>query len=336
MSRILRAALVAAGLMTAGLPARAQGVAFQLGRLFDDGGWTSYGVSWARPVAGPIALVVGGTMFRNDGLSSARLWGGNADVSLFRGGRPGAYAVGGVAAGMGVGGAEHWWRSWSAGMGYELLPLRFLSLGIEGRYREFGPRARGGMELSVRIGTNLGGGGARAPLPGAPLAKGVVDSEPTRATRLATASEYPVAASSLTRSDAARLLDGVIATADSMIGVRYRFGGAGEDGRGFDCSGLIQYAYARHGIQLPRTSGEQAGRGRAVSRSLDELEPGDLLTFSTSGRGVTHVGLYIGNGRFIHSASTGVQTSRLSADDPYGKWWYTRWVGVRRIVEGAA
>jgi cell wall-associated NlpC family hydrolase len=48
---------------------------------------------------------------------------------------------------------------------------------------------------------------------------------------------------------------------------------------------------------------------------------------------VTHVGLYVGNGRFIHSASRGVQLSLLSPDDPYGKWWYTRWVGARRVLE---
>ncbi len=321
MSCILRRWRLAAGLgalLSLPRPAPAQGVAFQLGRLFNDGGWTSYGVSWARPVLGPVSLALGGTMLRADGLASARLWGANGEVSLFRGGRPGAYAVGGLAAGFGTGGAEGWWRSWSAGVGYELLPLRFLSVGVEGRYREFGPRVRSGVELSFRIGASLGGAAARPPLTDLPLA---------------TAAESPASRSSLTRSDAQRLLDGVIATADSMIGVRYRFGGAGADGRGFDCSGLIQYAYGRHGVQLPRTSGQQAGEGRAVDRTLDALQPGDLLTFSSSGHGVTHVGMYIGGGRFIHSASTGVQTSTLSPEDPYGKWWYQRWVGVRRIVE---
>jgi len=326
VSRILREARRVAVL--AALPtvifspprsASAQGVAFQLGRMFVDGGWTSFGASWARPVLGPVSLAVGGTMLREDGLSPARLWGGNAELSLFRGGRAGAYAVGGVSAGFGTGGAETWWRSWSAGLGYELLPLRFLSLGIEGRYREFGPRTRSGVELSFRLGANLGGAAARPPLPDLPLA---------------TSAAHPAAGTSLTRSDVQRLLDGVIATADSMLGARYRFGGTGEDGRGFDCSGLIQYAYARHGIQLPRTSAAQATEGRPVDRALAELAPGDLLTFSSSGHGVTHVGLYVGGGRFIHSASTGVQTSTLSADDPYGKWWYKRWVGVRRIVEG--
>ena len=67
-------------------------------------------------------------------------------------------------------------------------------------------------------------------------------------------------------------------------------------------------------------------------RSSATLAPGDLLTFSNRGGPVSHVGLYVGEGRFIHSASRGVQVSVLSADDPYGRWWYQRWVGVRRII----
>jgi cell wall-associated NlpC family hydrolase len=69
-----------------------------------------------------------------------------------------------------------------------------------------------------------------------------------------------------------------------------------------------------------------------VKTSLAALAPGDLLTFSNRGGPVTHVGLYVGEGRFIHSASHGVQVSTLSGDDPYGRWWYVRWVGARRLV----
>ncbi|HYC31399.1 MAG TPA: NlpC/P60 family protein, partial [Gemmatimonadales bacterium] len=66
---------------------------------------------------------------------------------------------------------------------------------------------------------------------------------------------------------------------------------------------------------------------------LGKLEPGDLLTFSNRGGPVTHVGMYLGEGKFIHSATRGVQVSVLSGDDPYGRWWYQRWVGARRILE---
>jgi probable lipoprotein NlpC len=114
------------------------------------------------------------------------------------------------------------------------------------------------------------------------------------------------------------------------MGTAYRLGGT--TSAGFDCSGLIQYAYAQHGIALPRTSAEQARAGVQVDRRLDALRPGDILTFSNSGGPVTHVGLYVGDGRFVHSATGGVQLSRLGPDDPYGKWWWARWVGARRVA----
>ena len=120
------------------------------------------------------------------------------------------------------------------------------------------------------------------------------------------------------------------------MGRPYEYGGTGADGEGFDCSGLIQYAYGQAGITLPRTSVEQAKAGARIAKSEGALRPGDILTFARTGRRVTHVGLYIGDGRFIHSASKGVQISRLSADDSYGRWWYQRWVGVRRVVSAGS
>ena len=133
------------------------------------------------------------------------------------------------------------------------------------------------------------------------------------------------------------LADSVIATATTAMGRPYRLGGAGvgagADSNGFDCSGLIQYAFGHHGITLPRRSADQARAGTAVPKRVEDLRPGDLLTFSNRGGIVTHVGLYLGERRFIHSATRGVQVSTLSADDVYGRWWYKRWVGVRRIID---
>lgn len=336
-----RAAAVASALLigTGAAPLSAQGVALQLGRLFADGGWTSYGVTWVRPLVGPVSIGIGGMAIQGPVSTDSRLWGGNAEVSLFRGGRPGAYAVTGISGGFGTGAAEHWWRSWSAGVGYELLPLRVLSLSVEGRYREFGVRGRSGIELSMRLGASFGA----APTPATVAADTMADRPVSRAQPTPSQPSQPMPSRStdspamlgtaLGRSNAEILLDGVVATADSAIGARYRLGGRGEDGRGFDCSGLIQYAYSRHGITLPRRSVDQARQGRELGRDVNELRPGDLLTFSSSGQEVTHVGMYVGDGRFIHSASSGVQTSVLSASDPYGKWWFKRWVGARRIVE---
>jgi cell wall-associated NlpC family hydrolase len=134
------------------------------------------------------------------------------------------------------------------------------------------------------------------------------------------------------RGAAEDLADSIVATATDAMGRPYEFGGTGAGGDGFDCSGLIQYSFGKHGVTLPRRSVEQAGEGRKVNRELKLLKPADILTFSNSGGRVTHVGLYVGGGRFIHSATRGVQVSILSAQDPYGRWWYKRWVGVRRIV----
>jgi cell wall-associated NlpC family hydrolase len=132
----------------------------------------------------------------------------------------------------------------------------------------------------------------------------------------------------------AALADSVVETAADMMGRKYEYGGTGDGGDGFDCSGLIQYAYAQHGVALPRRSADQALSGRGVPKDPSALLPGDLLTFSSAGGPVTHVALYIGNGQFIHSATGGVQISLLSPDDPYGRWWYQRWVGARRILGG--
>ncbi len=103
------------------------------------------------------------------------------------------------------------------------------------------------------------------------------------------------------------------------MGVRYVYGG--ESPTGFDCSGLVQYSYARVGISLPRTTYAQYASGQPVSRS--ELEPGDLVFFD----GVGHVGIYVGGGRFIHAPHTGtvVQFATLSG------WYGEHYVGARRV-----
>jgi cell wall-associated NlpC family hydrolase len=126
----------------------------------------------------------------------------------------------------------------------------------------------------------------------------------------------------------------VIAAARGELGKPYKLGGTG-DAKGWDCSGLIQFAYEQHGIALPRVSRDQALAGIAVPRDAALLAPGDLLTFSRrpGGKTVTHVGMYVGEGRFIHSSSSrGVVESALAEDDPEGRWWLRRWLGVRRIL----
>jgi cell wall-associated NlpC family hydrolase len=214
------------------------------------------------------------------------------------------------------------WGSWSAGLGYDLFPLSSVSVGAEARWRELSLGKRDGFELAGGLTIYLGGGPspARSPAqrnPPVPSTTGSAELAPVRGEG---------------QSPPTTLADSIIATATEAMGRPYEFGGTGANGEGFDCSGLIQYAYGKHGIILPRRSTDQAREGAKVDRKLAQLRPGDLLTFSNRGGEVTHVGLYMGKSRFIHSATRGVQVSTLSAEDPYGRWWYKRWVGVRRLI----
>lgn len=118
------------------------------------------------------------------------------------------------------------------------------------------------------------------------------------------------------------------AEAKKYIGIQYR--SAGTSTKGFDCSGYVQYVYKNLGVNLPRTSRSMYGKGEAVKKN--ELMPGDLVFFNTSGSGVSHVGIYIGQSKFIHSSSSkGV--SIASINDPY--YWGDRYIGAKRITSVA-
>jgi cell wall-associated NlpC family hydrolase len=282
----------------------------------------------------------GNYLRRSDG-GEGGFAGISADLTAFKGGSQGPYLVAGLGGGMGSPHSTDFssvWGSWSAGAGYELFPVSFLAFGAEARWRELSLDRRDGLEVAAGLSIRFGGPGRSRPKPPAPepTASETLSPEPLAREPLALAGGVPLSDSG--RSDRSErkpqlLRDSVIATATDAMGRPYRWGGTGVDGGGFDCSGLIQHAYREHGIALPRTSAEQATEGRSVSRNLGALVPGDLLTFSNRGGPVSHVGLYLGEGRFIHSASRGVQISILSDQDPYGRWWFKRWVGVRRIID---
>lgn len=107
--------------------------------------------------------------------------------------------------------------------------------------------------------------------------------------------------------------------------IRYRRGGRAPS-TGFDCSGFVQYVFAHAlGIDLPDNSVSQAEAGIRVGRA--ELKTGDLVFFHTRGKGISHVGIYLDNGRFIHSPSTG---KRVRVDDLGDRYWARRYVGARR------
>lgn len=116
----------------------------------------------------------------------------------------------------------------------------------------------------------------------------------------------------------------IVATARKYIGVPYRYGGASP--KGFDCSGYVMFVYDQHGKKLPRTADKQFEFGKKVKPH--DLKPGDLVFFTTTEKGASHVGIYVGNGRFIHASSKrGVTISGLA--DYYYK---PRYLGARRIL----
>jgi len=322
MSGLRRMAAGIAILFAVPAGVRAQGAGVEVGRYFEGDDWTVFRAGLEHPIWGPVSVALYGTHLRGSSALGERLWGAGADLAFFREARQGPYLLGGVAGGFATQASQDLWGSWSVGAGYQLVPLSFLSLAAEGRWRKLSPGGRDGPEVSFRLGALFG---RRSPASAEPAhstpQRRADDSGPREPVRLATVGRLDAGAT---------LTDSVVAAAAATMGTAYRLGGTTTDG--FDCSGLIQYAYGRYGIAVPRTSREQAEAGEKVDRDLDALRPGDILTFSNSGGPVTHVGLYVGDGRFIHSASRGVQLSLLSPDDPYGSWWHKRWVGARRIL----
>ena len=116
----------------------------------------------------------------------------------------------------------------------------------------------------------------------------------------------------------------VVFTAMQMVGVPYRWGGSTPEG--FDCSGLVQYAYSNAGLRLPRTAADQMDASAPVT--LENAEAGDLLFFRDGGR-TSHVAIYLGEGRFVHAPSTGSQVSLDSFGNAY---WRMRFARAGRVA----
>lgn len=112
----------------------------------------------------------------------------------------------------------------------------------------------------------------------------------------------------------------VVETSKKYIGAPYARGGEGPSG--FDCSGFVKYVYHKHGQVLPRSSSAMFNMGTKVT----ELQPGDLVFFNTSGSGVSHVGIYIGNHKFISATSKGVKIDGLN-----DKYWGPKYLGAKRV-----
>ncbi len=279
---------------------RAQDLRVTASRWFSTPKVADYRVGISRTSLGPITLFPAAQIATAD--SGIALAGVGIDAIVRPWGSWSGYLVGGISggfldfdrsAGFGL------WRSWSVGVGAEVLQLGPLgAAALETRYQSLDRVAAvRGISLGVRLGAGL--------------------------RRRATAGPSRLAGrAALEAADYAM----------EAMGTPYQWGGTG--GNGFDCSGLIQFAYRRAGMALPRRSVDQATSGREVGRALAELQAGDILVFSaTPGGAISHVGLYLGRGRFIHSASRGVRISGLSAEDPDGQWWFQRWTSTRRLNE---
>jgi len=118
----------------------------------------------------------------------------------------------------------------------------------------------------------------------------------------------------------------LLTAAHRSMGVPYLYGGTSPKS-GFDCSGFTQHSYQSVNVKIPRTAAQQSAASRTIRRQ--DLRPGDMIFFKTSGRKVNHVGIYVGNGKFIHAASGG---GRVTTDDLRKNYWQKRLHKYGRVL----
>lgn len=121
--------------------------------------------------------------------------------------------------------------------------------------------------------------------------------------------------------------DHILQKAMTQLGKRYRPGGIRPE-TGFDCSGFTRWVYASMGVDLPRTSRDQFMEGKKISKN--QLKPGDLVFFKRTKKRISHVGIYLDDGKFIHSSSRGDTVKISDIDSPA---WSKKWAGARRVID---
>jgi cell wall-associated NlpC family hydrolase len=176
-----------------------------------------------------------------------------------------------------------------------------------------------------------------APLAAQPLANGAsseVESRSDSLLRLITDRGWAPAEAVVPRVRQVRdAAADMVLTAFNFLDRQYRSGGSSVE-EGFDCSGFVRYLVQNSmGLVLPRRADEQAQASAVVPIERDELRPGDLVFFNTLRRSFSHVGIYVGDGKFIHSPRTG---SAVRVEDMRLSYWTTRFNGARRVQEPAA
>lgn len=260
-----------------------------------------------------------------------RPWGADADVILFLGGRGGGqrsispYGFVGIGtAGTDSLGQMTMHNNWSYGAGLSVPVGGVLDVFGESRWRmsryvlptaRFAPSPTN--EFRVGISLHFGGGGSRS--------RSMPRSSGRRAELPASIPTTTYPASTTKSASASRLLS----TADKYLGVPYVWGGTTPGG--FDCSGFTQYVFGQQGVRLPRTSREQAQVGLALAPEWRAVAPGDLVMFAEGGA-ISHVAIYAGRNRIIHSSSSGGGVRYDDLSTQRGEWFVDHMVAARRVT----
>jgi len=320
--------LLIAGVSQLSAQGRGRDVDVRYGRWYSGNQSKSYELRTDAPIAGIFSHGLAIQVLIHDNLGRHHaFYGAGWELHAFRRrSKFGPYALAGLSVGVSTDtSSQELAALWTLGGGVEWRPIPWAALGLETVYRlqDVGPRgfwrttanSRDGIAASIGFSMTIGRSvDRRWPTPGPERTE-----QPPRPPLMITGNITGSAAD-------------IVKTALDALGTPYVWGGTAANG--FDCSGLVQWAYGQHGIRVPRMSRDQARAGSEVTPVVDALRPGDILLFAAQpGGGVTHVGMYVGEQTFIHSSNMGVKLSRLDGLDTDGAWWVTRWVGVRRIVQ---